>query len=111
MGLVLVRMVGYMGKVITQTDIMKYLGTETIFFEEGTIVTPSAKDWAKEQGIEIVLGNEEPKSKGSTERAEILKKIVTSVTENIKNSGQVVEKDGVFSTVTKCLERLGCKVE
>ena len=35
---------------------MKFAGMEKAIFPEGTILTPSAKDWAKEHKIEIIFG-------------------------------------------------------
>ena len=47
-----------MAELITLEDIKHFSGTPRIVVPKGTILTPSAKDWAREKGIEIQF--EEP---------------------------------------------------
>lgn len=40
-----------MAQVITQIEMMRYQGAPLAVFPEGTILTPSAKDWAGSRGL------------------------------------------------------------
>lgn len=93
-----------MAQVITQMDIMKFAGMEKAVFPADTILTPSAKDWAQEQKIEIILGEGE---KQSDEKAELLKNLIKAVIKNMDKAGGFLKKEELAEVVTRCLEKLG----
>jgi hypothetical protein len=107
--------VTHMSIVITQNDIMKFSGMDKAVFSEGTIVTPAARDWAGEHGVEIITGgnggdswkNAKPTDPG---RSEVLKYTVKSVLSGMQKNSILVKEDAV-EAVALCLQKLGCRVE
>lgn len=117
-----------MANVITQIEIMKYSGMDKAVFPAGTIITPSAKDWAQEQNIEIVIGDCIGESTGKikdniapAEKAEdgidhtgkdiLLQQVVKSVVDNMNKTGGFLSKYELTKAVTACLKKLGCQIE
>ena len=78
-----------MAQVITQIEMMRYQGAPLAVFPEGTILTPSAKDWAKEQGIEVV----------------------GSVIRQYRSLGKSIVKEEAAEAVCQVLSKLECTVE
>ena len=106
-----------MGTVITQVDIMKYNGTSEAIFPIGTIVTPSARDWAKEHGINIVIDHmvdntlKESKVQGEAGKSLLLKQVVKSVIGKAKMPGTSMEKEEIVRIVIACLKKIGCTIK
>lgn len=107
-----------MAGVVTQIDIMKFAGMDKAVFPGGTIVTPSAKDWAKDHNIRIIIG-ECSGDIGSSinpgidriEKTELLKHTIKAVISNTNKAGGLMKKDELVETVIACLKKLGCTVE
>ena len=104
--------------VITQVEIMKYSGMDKAIFPIGTIITPSAKDWAHERNIKIVFGGDQSEnaqtsqaSIDNTEKDILLQQVIKSVVENMDKVGGFLSKYELTSTVTKCLQKLGCQIK
>ncbi len=102
-----------MAEVVTQNEIMKFAGTGKAVFSQGTIITPSAADWAREHKINIVMegGHSAGISQGGNDAAELLRLTVKAVLGNMDKAGGMLKKDELVNTVSTCLRRLGCKVE
>jgi ethanolamine utilization cobalamin adenosyltransferase len=107
-----------MANVITQVEIMKYSGMDKAIFPLGTIITPSAKDWAHENNIRIVIGECQSEnvetsqvSINNTEKDILLQQVIKSVVENMDKVGGFLSKYELTSTVTKCLQKLGCHIK
>lgn len=107
-----------MTNVITQIEMMKFDKMEKAIFPLGTIVTPSAKDWAVEHHIEVIIGeNSEkkdcPKIMNNIEmgKPEYLKHIIKTVITNVEKTGGLIKKEDITEIVTRSLQKLGCKVE
>jgi hypothetical protein len=98
-----------MAQVITQMEIMKFVGMEKAVFPADTILTPAAKDWAKEQKIEIILG--ESYGKQSDEKSELLKNLTKSVIKNMDRAGGLLKKEELVEVVARCLEKMGNTVD
>ena len=94
-----------MSTVITQVELMKYAGMEEVVFSEGTILTPSAKDWAKDHGIRVIIGNDK------MSRDQLLETTIRSAVGHVKMNGGVISKEEIAGIVTQCLTKLGCKVD
>ena len=71
-----------MAQVITQIEMMRYQGAPLAVFPEGTILTPSAKDWAREQGIEVRIGGSDADT-----GQEFLDQVVGSVIRQYRSTG------------------------
>lgn len=95
-----------MSNVVSQTEIQKYRENEAAIFPAGTIITPSARDWAYEHNIKICFG--EP---GSQDREACLRSAVSAVLKEFKQKGVSPDVKMVSEAVTGCLVRLGCIVE
>jgi hypothetical protein len=106
--------------LVTQVEIMKYAGVGNAVFPEGTIITPSAIDWARENKIKISMsdsadssalngpiGNEIP----HISRDEYLYKVIRTVVIEYKKTGLPVVKEDIVKVAIECLKRLGCNVE
>jgi hypothetical protein len=107
-----------MTKLITQVEIKEYLGMNKAVFSPDTIITPSARDWAIEHQIQILLDGEsgelvlqKPEETPFVDSGDTLKQIVKTVILQLKNSGVSIDKDVVLKAVLTCLERLGCEVK
>ncbi|RCX18014.1 hypothetical protein DFR58_106183 [Anaerobacterium chartisolvens] len=94
-----------MAQVITQMEIMKFAGMEKAVFPADTILTPSAKDWAQEHKIDIILGKGIDKQ--SDEKSELLKNLVKAVIKNMDRAGGFLKKEELVEVVTRCLEKMG----
>jgi len=95
----------FMSNVITQVEMMKYTGMEEVVFDAGTILTPSAKDWAKDHGLKVVIGEY------STERKLLLDTVIKAVINNSGKAGGFLKKEEIIDIVAQCLAKLGCKVD
>ena len=93
-----------MANLITQVEMMKYLGMEQAVFPVGTILTPSAKDWAKDHGIKIVIGEND------AAKHMLLETTIKAVLNNVEKAGGFLKKEELVDIVTQCLKKLGCKV-
>ncbi|NLJ40469.1 MAG: hypothetical protein GX352_02485 [Clostridiales bacterium] len=113
-----------MANVVSQNDIMKFMGMERAVFPSGTIFTPSAKDWAKEHGIEIIIDDNKNKddrldndtgSEGINildgEKGKVIQAVTKALQENMYKTGQRLDRDELVKIVSRCLERLGHRVE
>jgi hypothetical protein len=107
-----------MAGVVTQIDIMKYAGMDKAVFPGGTIVTPSAKDWAADHNVRIIIGENSEDTGGSNntgingiEKAELLKHTIKAVIANSNKAGGLLKKNEIVETVIACLKKLGCIVE
>lgn len=107
-----------MAEVITQIEIMKFSGMEKAVFPSGTILTPSAKDWANENKIEIILGGKAENQSSfksidieKMEKSELLKCMTKSVIRNMEKAGSSLNTGELIEAVSRCLEKLGHKVE
>jgi hypothetical protein len=107
-----------MANVVTQMEICKYEGMHKAVFKEGTIITPAARDWAREHEIEIVLGNfpgdtKFPSKKQTTDydKEKLLEIVIEAVNCNIENAGCLAKRDELIEAVIACLRKLGCKVD
>lgn len=110
-------MCGVMGKVVTQVDIMKFENAQKAIFPEGTIVTPSAKDWASEHNLQIIIGVKDKDEQGidlqedvNTQKSQLLKNVIISVLKNTQKISSEIEKDEITEIVIRSLNKLGCKV-
>ena len=85
---------------------MKYRGSSVACFPAGTILTPSAKDWAKEQGIAVSFGD-------CTETVapadNVLDAVVAAVVAQDKANGRSLDKDEIVVAVEEVLRRLNNK--
>lgn len=91
-----------MANVITQVEMMKYRGSSVAVFPEGTILTPSAKDWAKEQGIEVTFGGASEAPAGD----ELLDSVVKAVVGQFRANGRPLDRDAIVTAAAQVLERL-----
>ena len=107
-----------MTKVITQVEIKEYSGMGKAVFPANTIITPSARDWAREHQIQIavegVMEDEVYQKKdgiSTADQRDLLRQVVESVISELKSRNASLDKDVVFKAVLLSLERLGCRVE
>jgi ethanolamine utilization cobalamin adenosyltransferase len=110
--------VACMGDVITLIEMKKFSGMEKAVFSAGTILTPSAKDWAKENKIEIIYGETAEQKENSKDidlqsrdKFELLKHLLKAVIGNMEKAGGFLKKEELVEVVTRCLEKMGNKVE
>ncbi|MGE5550047.1 MAG: hypothetical protein ACM3ZC_05895 [Bacteroidota bacterium] len=103
-----------MQKVITSIEIRQYEGMKEAVFPAGAIITPAARDWAKERGIRIVCGPEigsaevnDARSKPG--REELLRRVVVTMAEEFKRCGRPLEKEALGAAVRACLDRLNAR--
>ena len=97
-----------MQNVVTLVEIRKYQGMKEAVFPDGTIVTPAARDWAKEQGIRIVCGgaSDGAADARTTDRQELLRRTVEAVVREFERTGRPLEKEALGAAVHACLDRL-----
>ena len=106
-----------MAIVIAQTEMMKYQGKDRAVFPAGTVVTPSAKDWARENRIEIVLEGC-PKEVGTSDisvpysegKLNLLNRVIEAVEKNNEKQGSSLRTEQISEAVAKSLEKLGCRI-
>lgn len=99
-----------MSKVIALKDIMEYKGLKTAEFSAGIILTPSAWDWAGENGLEVIL-NHSSVAELQDERSELLSKTVKAAVKSAEKGGYLISKENLVKIVTTSLERMGCIIE
>ena len=104
-----------MANVVTQIEMMKYRGTARAVFPVGTILTPSAKDWAREQGIEVAfddLATASAVASAADCKAvcdDRLSAVVNAVIKAYKEAGKAISKEDVVASVEVTLKALeGC---
>jgi ethanolamine utilization cobalamin adenosyltransferase len=95
-----------MSTVVTQAEIKCFKDNECAVFPVGTIITPSAKEWASEHNIHISFGEPD-----SNERLDLLRNTVSAVLKEFAEKGQKPDVKTVSELVCKCLNKLGCKVD
>lgn len=103
-----------MAKVITLADIAGMKDKRQINLQKGTIVTPSARDWASEHGICIVMEEDDWESKCSGQeqaRVKLLDDLVENVVMQTRNRGISLKKDELYFVIRSCLEKMNCIVE
>lgn len=93
-----------MANVITQVEMMKYRGSSVACFPAGTILTPSAKDWAKEQGITVTFGDGAQTPAATDE--DLLNQVVAAVVAQFKANGRSLDKNELVAAVEEVLKRL-----
>lgn len=99
-----------MSKVIALKDIMEYKGLKTAHFPYGTILTPSARDWAAENGL-VLSFNDSVAVELPDERSELLSRTVKAAAENAEKCGLLINRENLVKIVTTSLERMGCIIE
>lgn len=99
-----------MSKVIALKDIMEYKGLKTAQFPAGAILTPSARDWAGENGLEVIF-NDSRAVELQDERSALLDKTVKAAVENAEKCGHLISRENLVTIVTTSLERMGCIIE
>lgn len=99
-----------MSKVIALQDIMEYKGLKTAEFPAGIILTPSARDWAGENGVKVSI-NHSSVVELQDERSELLSRTVKAAVENAEKCGCLISKENLVTIVTTSLERMGCIIE
>ena len=92
-----------MANVITQVEMMKYRGSAVACFPAGTILTPSAQDWAKEQGIAISFGD---CAQSTPANSDLLDQVVAAVVSQFKANGRSLDKNELIAAVEEVLKRL-----
>lgn len=92
-----------MANVITQVEMMKYRGSSVACFPAGTILTPSAKDWAKEQGITVSFGD---CVQAPAANDDLLNQVVAAVVAQFKANGRSLDKNELVAAVEEVLKRL-----
>lgn len=107
-----------MANVVTQIEMMKYRGTARAVFPVGTILTPSAKDWAREQGIEVAFEDMATAPVAAPVAAapctatacdDKLTAVVNAVIKAYKEAGKAISKEEVVASVEVTLKALaGC---
>ncbi len=106
-----------MASVVTQIEMMKYRGTARAVFPVGTILTPSAKDWAREQGIEVAFEDMATAPVAAPVAAacalvacnDRLTAVVNAVIKAYKEAGKAISKEEVVASVKVTLKALeGC---
>lgn len=95
-----------MSTVVTQTEIRQFNDNDIAVFPIGTIITPSAREWASEHNIQISFGKPD-----SNERLEFLRNTVTAVVKEFAEKGQKPDVKILSEIVCSCLIKLGCKVD
>lgn len=95
-----------MNNVISRADIEKYGEGGKAAFSAGTILTPSAWDWANEHKLEIIIGGP-----AGQDRDELLRAATGAVLKEFKSKGLSPDAKIVAEAVRVCLEKLGCKIE
>ncbi len=96
-----------MQNVVTTSEIKRYQGMKEAVFPAGTIVTPAARDWAKEQGITIVCGiSEATVAEGGMGRQELLQQIVRTVVKEFTSAGRPLDREELETAVWACLDKL-----
>lgn len=96
-----------MANVITQVEMMKYRGSSVACFPAGTILTPSAKDWAREQGITVSFGD--CAGEAAAPANDVLDAVVAAVVAQFKANGRSLDKDEIVIAVEEVLKRLNNK--
>ncbi len=99
-----------MSKVIALKDIMEYKGLKTAEFPAGIILTPSAWDWAGENGLEVII-NHSSAVEPQDERSELLRQTVRAAVESAEKCGGLISRENLVKIVTTSLERMGCIIE
>ena len=102
-----------MANVVTQVEMMKYRGTKRAAFPVGTILTPSAKDWAREQGIEVAFEDIATAPVAAPVAAcskaacdDKLAAVVNAVIKAYKEAGKAIVKEDVVASVKVALKAL-----
>lgn len=107
-----------MATVITQIEMMRFRGANRAVFPVGTILTPSAKDWAKEQGIEVKFEDEPVQAApapaytapaapaAASACSDKLDVVVNAVLKAYKEAGKSFNKEDVIASVEVALKAI-----
>ena len=110
-----------MATVITQIEMMRFRGANRAVFPVGTILTPSAKDWAKEQGIEVKFEDEPAQAVCAAPAAQApavsaqasaaacsdkLSAVVNAVLKAYKEAGKSFNKEDIIASVEVALKAI-----
>jgi len=100
-------------KVLTLNDIAGMTDKKQLILSKDTIITPAARDWAKEKGISIIVeGQTEVKGSGAEEEKDkLLNSTIVSIVRQLKSNNMTLNKDEIASIVKNCLERMNCMVD
>lgn len=104
-----------MTKVITELEMKEYSGMSQAVFTADTIITPSAREWAKDHGLRIIFSGDigdlqKPGHFSEIDRSDLLKKVVMSVKTQLEKDEVPIKKDEIVQAVLSCLERIGCQI-
>lgn len=94
-----------MSYVVSQAEIIKYKDDEKAVFPAGSVITPSAREWASEHHIQISLGEPD-----LDERTLLLKNIVSAISNELAQKDKKTDVKTMIELVLCCLEKIGCKV-
>jgi ethanolamine utilization cobalamin adenosyltransferase len=100
-------------KVITLNDIAGMGDKKQLVLSKDMIITPSARDWAYEHGIRIVMGDD-LSLEGTEEeqgKTRLLNTTIDCIVKQMKACNMPVNKDEMTAIVKTCLERMNCIVE
>lgn len=96
-----------MGKLITLSEMTQYVNRTSIVLSEGTIVTPSALDWAREHQLVISFGN-----KGNDdEKKQLLEQVTMTVLKKVKLMETAPTTDDMMKMISAALVKMGNTVE
>lgn len=96
-----------MEKVITLIEIRKFGGMREIVLPAGTIVTPAARDWAKDHRIRLIWEGGGTEGAGTPEREAWLRGVLEKVAAEFDRQGRPIAKEALCEAVWRCLERRG----
>lgn len=97
-----------MSKLVSQSEIQKFKDNEEVVFPVGSVITPSARDWALEHGITISFGVVDTEKK---EKNDFLKNTIYTVSKEFEQQGVKPGADTLARAVCYCLERAGCRID
>ena len=101
-----------MAKVITLNDIMDMKDLKQLRLSKGTIITPSARDWASEKGITLLYEGEQAKNLTDThDKTQLLARLAEALSRELRLRGMTLKADEVEQLLKRCLEKLNYQVD
>ncbi|NLB50102.1 MAG: hypothetical protein GX809_00765 [Clostridiaceae bacterium] len=102
-----------MAKLITLNDIMDMKDRDELILSKDTIITPSARDWASEHGIRLVMADQASGACPDTrqEKEEVLNQLVANIVKQLKAKGATLNQKEIASIARSCLEKMNCIVD
>ncbi len=101
-----------MAKVITLNDIMDMKDPKQLRLSKGTIITPSARDWASEKGITLLYEGEQAKNLTDTnDKTQLLDRLAEALSREIRLRGLTLGSDEIEQLLKRCLEKLNYQVD